>query len=215
MLEPILEMASSPWSLVALLLFCVIDGFFPPIPSESLVIAMASLAANGQGHSLWWLIPVTAAGAYGGDLIAYLIGTRIAVHKMRIFRGPRGRRTLAWAERAITERGGTFILAARYIPIGRVAVNMSAGALGFGFRRFAGFAAIASVMWSVYSVLLGVGAGAVLFGRPLLGALFGVVIGTILGLLIDLVMRQVFPPPARDPDPAAEAEREPSHLGAG
>jgi len=208
--EPILEIASSPWALLALLAFCVIDGFFPPVPSESVVIAMASFAIQGQGHSLWLLIPVAAAGAFFGDLIAYLIGSRIKVHRLRLFQGPRGSRTLAWAERAINERGGTFILAARYVPIGRVAVNMSAGALGFGFRRFAGYAAIASVMWSLYSVALGAGAGALLLGRPLLGALIGVVLGVVLGTLIDWLMRRFGKTPASAGPQAEQAELEPA-----
>src|SRR5699024_9661200 len=174
-------------------------GIFPPVPSESIVIAMAALSAQGEGPSLWLLIPAAALGAFGGDVLAYLIGTKVNVHTMRIFRGPRGRRTLAWAEQAIQQRGGTFILAARYIPVGRVAVNLSAGALGFGFRRFLGFAGVASVMWSVYSVLLGLGAGALLYGRPLLGVLVGVVAGVTLGTLIDLGMRKFFPPPAPAP----------------
>lgn len=199
MIDLVLDGAASPWSLVILVLFIIIDGVFPPVPSESIVIAMAALSAQGEGQSLALLVPAAALGAFGGDVLAYLIGTRVDVHRMRIFRGPRGRRTLAWAEQAIAQRGGTFILAARYIPVGRVAVNLSAGALGFGFRRFLGYAALASVMWSVYSVLLGMGAGALLQGRPLLGALVGVVAGVTLGTLIDLVMRRFFPPPQPAP----------------
>ena len=195
MVDLIVDGASSPWSLVLLLVFTMIDGVFPPVPSESIVIAMAALAAQGEGHSLWWLVPTAAVGAFGGDLLAYAIGTKVNIHGLRIFRGPRGMRTLAWAEQAIHQRGGTFILAARYIPIGRVAVNLSAGALGFGLRRFTGYAAVAAVMWSAYSVLLGVSAGALLHGRPLLGALVGVVLGVTLGTLIDLVMRRFLPAP--------------------
>ncbi len=206
-----MEAAGSPWALVVLLAFCAIDGFFPPVPSESLVIAMASLTMQGEGQSLWWIIPIAAVGAFTGDVIAYLIGSKIPVHKMRIFRGKRGQRTLAWAEKAIHQRGGAFILAARYIPVGRVAVNMSAGALGFGLRRFAGYASIASVMWSGYSVLLGVSAGALLHGRPLLGIAVGVVLGVALGTLIDLVMRKFFPPP--NPEPPLVPTLEPLKPG--
>ena len=199
MVEVILEGAASMWSLVFLAGFIAVDGIFPPVPSESLVIAMAALTAQGEGHPLWLLIPVAALGAVTGDVLAYAIGTRFHPHHMRLFRGPRGARTLAWAEKAIAQRGGTFILAARYIPVGRVAVNLSAGALGFGWRRFTGYAAVAAVMWSVYSVLLGVGAGALLYGRPFLGAAVGVVAGVALGTVIDLGMRRFFPPPQPAP----------------
>ena len=199
MVDLILDGAASPWSLAVLVAFIAIDGIFPPVPSESLVIAMAALSAQGEGHPLWLIIPVAALGAFTGDVLAYFVGTKFHPHHMRLFRGPRGARTLAWAEKAIAQRGGTFILAARYIPVGRVAVNLSAGALGFGWRRFIGYAAVAAVMWSAYSVLLGVGAGALLYGRPFLGALVGVVAGVALGTLIDLIMRRFFPPPQPAP----------------
>ena len=35
--------ASHPWVIAALGGLCVIDGFFPPVPSESLVVALAAV----------------------------------------------------------------------------------------------------------------------------------------------------------------------------
>ena len=57
---------------------------------------------------------------------------------------------------ALDRRGASFIIAARYIPIGRVAVNMSAGALGYPRRRFVGLTAVAAVMWASYSAVIGI-----------------------------------------------------------
>ena len=64
---------------------------------------------------------------------------------------------------------------------------MAAGAVGFPARRFVGYAAIAAVAWALWSVLLGVAAGAVLHDRPLLAVVVGVVVGTLLGLGVDAV----------------------------
>lgn len=201
-----LDVAATPWSVLLLFAFTVIDGVFPPIPSESVVIALASLSMTGDGPPLWAILPVAAAGAFVGDFIAYSIGTKVPLRRFRWFRTQRGASTLAWAERTLEHRGGAFILAARYIPIGRVAVNMSAGALGFPRKRFAGFAAIGAVSWSIYSTLLGIGAGAVLRDRPLLAVVVGLVLGITLGSLIDLVMRRIFGTPAVPASAAAAPE---------
>lgn len=200
----VLQLAATPWSIVLMIVFTIIDGFFPPVPSESVVITLASLSMTGDGPPLWAIVPGAAIGAFVGDLIAYAIGTRVPLRKFRIFHGKRGARTLAWAEHTLEHRGGAFILAARYIPIGRVAVNMSAGALGFPRRRFVLFAGIGAVCWSIYSTLLGISAGAFLHDQPLLAVGVGLVLGIVLGTVIDAVMRKFFGAPSQ---PAAEVEQ--------
>ena len=163
-----LGLAGSPWVLVVLYLFATVDGFFPPIPSESLVIALASLSvAPGGRPALLPVILVAAAGAFTGDQIAYTIGGRVDVRRLRIFRSPRAQAALDWAQRALTERGASFIIAGRYIPVGRVAVNMTAGALRFPRRTFVGLDALASITWACYGAAIGVGAGRVLQGHPI------------------------------------------------
>src|SRR5690625_4360522 len=109
----VLGMAESPWILLAVLLLATIDGFFPPVPSESVVIAVAVLAMTGDGPSMWLLILVAAVGAFCGDVIAYAIGSKVPIDRLRIFQGRRGQATLAWATRALAHRGTVFILSAR------------------------------------------------------------------------------------------------------
>ncbi|MDT0166399.1 DedA family protein [Actinotalea sp. AC32] len=190
-IEWMVALAASPWVFVALYVFATIDGFFPPIPSESVVIALAALSVSTGAPSFWWLGAVAAAGAFTGDLVAYHIGRRIPVHELRIFRGRRGKEALAWAERALANRGAAFIIAARYVPVGRVAVNMTAGAVGFSRPRFVLLAGIAAVTWSIYSVLLGIGAGVWFKDHPALAVVVGVVVGVLLGLVIDPVVKRV------------------------
>ena len=45
-----LALVGSPWIFVVLYLFATIDGFFPPIPSESIVIALSAVAMS-RGHA--------------------------------------------------------------------------------------------------------------------------------------------------------------------
>ncbi|PVU82377.1 hypothetical protein DDP54_04480 [Cellulomonas sp. WB94] len=189
----ILALAGSPWVFVALYAFATIDGFFPPIPSESVVIGLAALSASTGAPAIALLIPVAALGAFTGDQIAYTIGTKVDLHSLRLFRGRNGRKALAWAENALAHRGSSFILAARYIPIGRVAVNMSAGALGFPRRRFVGLTALAGLTWAAYGTAIGIGAGAWLKGHPVVAIAVGIAVGVVVGLVIDWALRRFLP----------------------
>lgn len=189
--EWVLALAGSPWVFLALYAFATIDGFFPPIPSETVVIALAALAVSTGEPNFWVLGAVAAAGAFTGDQIAYSIGRRIPVRNLRFMQGPRAQRALTWAEHTLAERGAAFIIAARYVPIGRVAVNMTAGAVHYSRRRFSVLAAIAAVTWSIYSVLLGIGAGVWLKEHPLLAMVVGVIGGLLIGMLIDPVVKRL------------------------
>ena len=188
MLEWALALVGSPWVFVALYAFATIDGFFPPIPSETVVIALASLWASGGTPPLLPVILVAAAGAFTGDQIAYTIGTRVKVRSLRIFTRPKAQQALDWAERSLATRGASFIIAARYIPVGRVAVNMTAGALRYRRRRFVGITALAAVTWAAYSSAIGIASGLVLKDHPVIGLLVGVVGGLVIGALVDWVL---------------------------
>ena len=88
--------------------------------------------------------------------MAYFVGSKIHIRNLRLFRGPTGQRTLDWAEHALIHRGAAFIIAARFIPFGRVAVNLTAGALKFNRRRFMIIDAIAVAIWATYGVRIGI-----------------------------------------------------------
>ncbi|WP_315093907.1 DedA family protein [uncultured Cellulomonas sp.] len=202
-----LALVGSPWIFVVLYLFATIDGFFPPIPSESVVIALAAVSMAEGTPNLWLLMLVAAAGAWSGDQIAYLIGTRVKVRQLRLLRSRRGQAAVDWAESALENRGAAFIIAARYIPVGRVAVNMTAGAVGYSRRRFMGLTAIAALTWGCYSTLIGIGAGAWLHDNTVLAVVVGVIGGLAIGLVVDWVLRKlirrgVLPPAVRTADGA-------------
>jgi membrane protein DedA with SNARE-associated domain len=203
-----LDLAGSPLVLPVMYLFATIDGFFPPIPSESLVIALASLSVSTGKPALLLVILTAAVGAFTGDQIAYTIGTRVKVRSLRIFRSAKAQAALDWAERSLTERGASFIIAARYIPIGRVAVNLTAGALHYPRRRFVGLAAIAAVTWACYSAAIGVGAGRALQGHPVIAVVVGVAGGMVVGLLVDTVLSRW----VRGPVPSGHGHATPANA---
>ncbi|HYO19368.1 MAG TPA: DedA family protein [Dermatophilaceae bacterium] len=184
----LLALAGAPWVYLALFAVTTIDGVFPPMPSEPMVIALAALSISTGSPNLALVLLAAAAGAFAGDQIAYAVGTRIDVRGLRILRNPRGQRTVDYAERALAQRGPSFILAARFVPVGRVAVNLTAGAVGYPRRRFVGLTALAGVVWSLYSVAIGLLAGAWIQDRPVVAVAVGVVGGLLCGLLLDCAL---------------------------
>lgn len=187
----ILALATSPGVYPAMFGFAAVDGFFPPLPSESVVITLAVAAQHTGSPVLWLVLLMAALGAWVGDQIAYQIGKVVGTERVPFLRGPRGRRAVAWAEGALQNRAASFILAARYVPIGRVAVNMTAGALGYPRKRFMVVAAVAAVMWAIYSVLIGLVAGKWIGHQPLLAIAIGVIMGVTLGFVIDKIVMWV------------------------
>jgi len=188
--DAVLAIAASPWVYVALFAFATIDGFFPPVPSESAVIALAALWAATGDPALPWVVVAAMAGAFAGDQIAYTIGHHVDVGRLRLFRGPRGVQLMAATTSMLGDRGAAVILAARYVPIGRVAVNVCAGSLAYPRGRFVALAALAAVTWTATGVLIGAGAGRWLGHNPLWAVAVGVAVGAGFGLVIDGVLRR-------------------------
>jgi len=183
-----LQAAASPWLLLVMFAVAVIDGFFPPVPSETVLVAGAAVAAStGALPTVLLLGAVAAAGAMIGDNIAYAMGRRIGTTRFRWMRGPRVSAAFARARHSLEHRGAPLLLGARYIPVGRVAVNMSAGALGYPWRRFLPLSAVGAVSWATYSAGIGVLAGQWLSQQPLLGAAVGVVLAVGIGIVVDRV----------------------------
>jgi membrane-associated protein len=211
--EYILVFVESLWLYPALYTVSLIDGFFPVVPSESVVIASSSVWAASD-LAWWqpgtpWILAIwlsAAAGAWTGDQVAYFIGTKVDVRNLRIFRNRRGVATLAWAEHALERRGTTFIVAARHIPMGRVAVNVTAGALRYPRRRFMAIDAVAVAIWAAWGVAIGTFAGALLGDNLLLSIAVGITGGILIGLAVDKIMSAVGVAPVNLPDLAHDIE---------
>jgi len=184
----VLLAVASPWLLPVMFAVAVIDGFFPPVPSETVLVAAVAVAAStGAFPAIALLCVVAAVGATIGDNIAYGIGRKVGTTRFRWMRGPRVSAAFARAGAALGDRGAPLILGARYIPVGRVAVNMSAGALRYPWRRFLPLSGIAAMSWAVYSAAIGLVAGQWLTDQPLLSAVIGVVFAVSIGVIIDRI----------------------------
>jgi membrane protein DedA with SNARE-associated domain len=91
----------------------------------------------------------------------------------------------------LLNRGALLILTARYIPVGRVAVNMTAGATGFSWKRFFPLSILAGTSWAVYSIAIGALAGHWVKDNPLLGAGIAIVAAMIIGFVVDKIVSRV------------------------
>lgn len=174
-LLPLVEsVVFSPWLYAVLFALAAIDGFFPVVPSETSVIAAGVFAAAGD-PSIPLVIAAAALGAFAGDQIAYAVGRRTGPRFLqRARQGTRRGAAIDRAQRALDLRGGLIIVASRYFPGARTAVSMTAGAVGYGWRRFTSFGVVAAVTWATYSALVGFLGGAAFEHNVFIALLLGV-----------------------------------------
>jgi len=212
----ILDLVESLWIYPSVFAVSLIDAVIPVVPSESVVIGAASAWQSVGKPILPLLFLAAAAGAWCGDQTAYFIGTKVDVRHVKLFKRPRILAALDWAEHALEHRGTLYIIAARFIPMGRVAVNLSAGALSFPHRRFMAVDAIAASIWAAWGILIGTAAASLLGDNLLLSIAAGITGGIVLGFAVDKVM-SLFGLSAPELPPLSEElegdERQPAEEG--
>jgi membrane-associated protein len=131
------------------------DVLFPLIPSETIVMTAAVLAAQGE-LLIWAIVPAVALGAFLGDNLCYLLGRRIGDPIAdRLFADEKGQARLQWAEEALRRRGAILIGVGRFIPGGRTATTFAAGTLEMPYRQFLVADAFAAAIWGLYVSMLG------------------------------------------------------------
>jgi membrane-associated protein len=212
----LIGLAGSPWLFPALFGLVVLDAFLVIVPSETAVVALGALSGATGTPPLALLIPVAAVGAIVGDSICFAIGRRVGTDRWRWQRGPRIARALARVRDAVLVRPAVLIFTARYIPFARIAVNLTAGAVGLPYRRFLPLSAAAGTAWAIYNASVGLAFGVILRENPVLAVVVSVVVAIGLGLIVDAIASRlsarraartaagraaavVEPPPSSDP----------------
>ncbi len=179
--ELVLEAASGWWTLLGLFGFVTINGFFPPLPSDSLIIALGSVQ-DEPGTPWWpWVIFTAAAAALLGDFIAYRFGRAIGTERFGWMRRPTMQRTLTWARHGLDRRGVLVIFVGRFVPGARVGINFVAGSTRYSLRRFLLIDGAASLLWASWLIGLGM-AGEAIFGNMLLAMAVGIGVAILVGL---------------------------------
>ncbi|WP_172651958.1 DedA family protein [Rhodococcus opacus] len=183
---------TSPWMWLVLLLVCALDALFPPLPSDEVVVGVAAVAASTGAPTLWSVVLVATVGAVIGDNLVYGVGRWVGIDRFAWMRRPRAVAAFTRARGILDRRGAVVILTARFVPIGRVAVNLCAGATKFPRTRFVPLTVAAALGWAVFTVTIGALAGTQFAGQPLLATGIGICCALGLGLVADrLITRRL------------------------
>ena len=179
-------------SYVIAIVIPALDAVIPVLPSESVIIALGVATAGSADPRIALLVACSALGAFLGDNLSYLLGRRFGPQvEKRFFRGEKGARRRAWAERSLQRFGMQLIVVCRFFPGGRTAVTLCCGIIGYPRRRFVVATAAASVIWASYSFFIGRLGGKAFEHAPWAGfaVAFGITIAV--SVLVELVRRIV------------------------
>ncbi|UKA63282.1 DedA family protein [Arthrobacter sp. FW306-04-A] len=165
------------------------DAFFPPIPSEMLVITGGALAAEGRVN-LWLVALLAAAGSWVGDILVFQLFKRRLTHVLD--RWAWGRKIHQGIHRAIAKAGrsSTYgaIIGARFIPGGRLAASAAAGIAEVSSRGFSLCAGLGGLLWAAWQTGLGYFAGSTtklpFWASSLIGVGAGLLIGIVVGVIV-------------------------------
>ncbi|WP_432986202.1 DedA family protein [Dactylosporangium sp. CA-233914] len=186
-----LDLVSTPGVLyAAVLVLLTVDAFVPVVPAQALMIGGGILSASGHVQLLL-LVLFGAAGVVAGDLLAFLVGRRLArrgAERAGRALPRRAAKVTASLNEAMRRHIFLAVLFCRFVPAGRMITAVYAGRNGVSTRRFATYDVVAAMLWATYGALLGhfggaamtdsswlplllVAAAALLFvaGAPLLG----------------------------------------------
>lgn len=84
--ELILQVAASPWLYPAMFVLATADGVFPPMPSETILVAAAAITGPSDRGSIILLGFAAAFGATLGDNVACAIGRAVGTTRFRWMR---------------------------------------------------------------------------------------------------------------------------------
>jgi membrane-associated protein len=178
---------ASGWAYAVLVVFALFDALLPVVPSEASVITAGVVAAGGN-LSLPLVIVAAATGAFVGDNVAYLLGRRLGpAARRRWFRGEKAQRRLAWTDRQLATRGSELIAVGRFIPGGRTMVTLSAGSIGYPWKRFAIADAAAACGWASYAALVGYVGGRTFEREPWKGLVLAFGVAAVAAATVETV----------------------------
>jgi len=163
-------------------------GFF--LPGDSLLFTVGMLIAQGFIHQPLWLACVLLTiAAFLGNVVGYEIGRASGP---AIFRKPDSKifkqkyvdQTVDFFER----RGPAAIVLARFVPIVRTFITVTAGVGRMDRRKFLSYTAIGAVLWATGVTVLGYFLGSVTFIANNLEAIaLLIVLVSILPMIVEVL----------------------------
>lgn len=187
----ILTLADAWWVHFVVYGFAALDGFFPSVPSESTIVTLSSLWSSSGKPSIILIGLAAWIGAWTGDNLGYLLGNKIGYERFKFLREGKGRAAVEAADRGLQKRALVFLMTARYIPFGRTAVNLVAGAVHYPHREFWPRSLLSTFVWAVYSCAIGALAGAWFEDNHLLGITVALVAAVVMALVVERLITAV------------------------
>jgi membrane protein DedA with SNARE-associated domain len=177
--------AASPWVLPVLLAVCLVDGFFPPVPSEVVLLTAAAVIWTTNPQMIVAVVATATIGAWIGDNIAYAIGRRVGLAPLPWMRRGRSAAVADGVRREFHRRPESILLTGRFVPVARVVINMAAGAARLPYRRFLVLSLASATAWACVSVVIAVLVGSFVTPDPLLATAIAATIALVAGVAVD------------------------------
>jgi membrane-associated protein len=185
----LLDESSSDWAYLTVFLLVFADAICPVFPGETTLNAASTLAAQGV-LDLGVIMLAGAVGAVVGDSTLYwivrLCGQRFKPRLEAATQNPK----VSAALQFLGARASVLLVAGRYVPGVRFAVNASLGLSGYRYRSFLLWSTIGGTLWSVYTCGLAYLVGTSLAGFPLASVIISGLITTLALGAIFLVLRR-------------------------
>ena len=158
--------APQEWAYVLCFGLVCFDAIIPIFPGETTLSAASTLAAEGGELELGLVMLAGALGAIVGDSALFWIARKSAARVQgpldKALESPKLR--VAWD--ALDRSPGLMIVAGRFVPGMRFAVNGSMGLSDIPYRRFLRWTVLGGVLWSVYTCALSYKVSTTLSGFP-------------------------------------------------
>lgn len=163
----------SAWLLPVLAVLIALDGPFPVLPSETLLMSAAALAfGEDNAPMLVGLFLAALLGSAAGDLAVFGLGR--SSHRLLVRTSYEEGGLGGWVRHHLLRRPGVALVGARFVPAGRLVSTAAAGRFGLPLRRFVPWSLASSAAWSLYMLLVGLALGPFTGGDPLLALAAGV-----------------------------------------
>lgn len=198
----LLDDTSGDGAYLAVFLLVFADAICPIFPGETTLNAASTLAAQGVLE----LVPIMLAGAAGaviGDSALYWIarrfGKRFQDRLTPAMEHPKVRATVEF----LGSRAPLLLIAGRYVPGVRFAVNATFGLSAYPYPSFLLWSAIGGTIWSIYTCWLAYLVGTALADFPLASVI-------ISGLITTAALGAIFVVARRSRREAATSETAPT-----
>jgi membrane protein DedA with SNARE-associated domain len=188
--------ALSGWLYLIVFAIAALDAVIPVMPSESIVITGAVLAAQGR-TSIGGILLAAALGALAGDAASYALGRRVRTRKGEIEPGGRTGKAFRWARRMLDEHGPGTLIVARFVPGGRTATTFTAGLTRMPVRPFVASIGAGAALWAGQAGAIGFLGGKIFQDDLAAGIALGLGSGVLVGLLVELARHRLSARPAR------------------